>query len=75
MKLKKYLLNACPGSGIVWGMREGVNKTKTDVEMERRREGKGRQKPREAEKRERRGGCMLKANMQRAGFTPVVLTY
>ena len=63
MKLKKYSLNACPGSGIVWGMREAVNKTKTDVEMERRREGRGRQKPREAKRRERRG-CRLQANMQ-----------
>ena len=55
-------------------MRETVNKTKTDVEMERRREGRSRQKPREAKRRERRG-CMLQANMQRAGFTPVALTY
>ena len=57
MKLKIYLLSACPGSGIVWGKREAVNKTKTDVEMERRREGRGRQKPREAKERQRGGGA------------------
>lgn len=59
-KLKKYLLNACHGSSVVWGMGERVNKTET--ERDRRgvggKEGRQRQTKTQIgkEKRERKGG-------------------